>query len=361
MVRCRLLAMLGALAGAFALDPASASAASRTPRNAFGQPDLSGDWSNASITPLTRNRNISDKASLTAPEAKRLEGEWARALAEDDQTTSPTASVADSTEKFKNSRIVQFRPDLVSAGSGGATGGYNTFWIDPGNHLVEIDGQYRTSIVTTPDGQIPKARAGAPLARAAAVRRDSYDNPEDRPLGERCIAFAGRNAGPPMLSNGYYNNSYQIVQTKDEVTVVVELVHDVRHIRLNAQHRTDGLRPSLGDSVGRYEGDALVVETNSFPERENFMGAWRNLKVTEWFRRVSSDKIVYRFQVEDPDVWERPWGGEGVFNALKTGGVFEYACHEGNYALRNVLAGARMRDREARSEPAAAATRSGGG
>jgi hypothetical protein len=323
-------------------------------RNAFGQPDLSGDWSNASITPLTRNRSISDKPTLSLDEATSLEGEWAKALAADDQQLSPDATVKEATDKFRNSKIVQFRPDLVSPASGGAVGGYNTFWIDPGSHLVEINGEYRTSIVTTPDGQVPRRKPGAPPVKPSTAP-SSYDSYENRPLGERCLAFAGRNAGPPMLSNGYYNNNYQILQTKDQVVILVEILHDVRIVRLNSEHRTDGVRPSMGDSIGHYEGDTLVIETTNFPERENFMGSWRNLKVTEWMTRVSPGKIVYRFQVADSDSWDKPWGGEGVFNALKPGSVFEYACHEGNYALKNVLAGARMAERTA-TKPVDAAT-----
>ena len=336
----------------------AAKAAPPHSHNAFGQPDLSGDWTNTSITPLTRNRSISAKPSLTPAEAKALEGEWGKALKEDDEQTAPTATAADSVKKFKSSKLVQFRPDLVSAASGGDTGGYNTFWIDPGSHLVKIDGQYRTSIVTTPDGQIPRPKAGAPKPTPSVIGLTNYDSYENRPLGERCISFAGRNSGPPMLSNGYYNNSYEIVQTKDEVAILVELIHDVRHIRLNAQHRTDGIRPSMGDAIGHFEGDTLVVETTNFPERENFMGSWKNLTVTEWLRRDGPDRIVYRFQIDDPDTWDRPWGGEGVFNAMKTGGVYEYACHEGNYALHNVLAGARARDHTTvAGAPAAAAAK----
>jgi hypothetical protein len=205
--------------------------------------------------------------------------------------------------------------------------------------------EYRTSVVTTPDGQIPKRKPGAPGARPNRAPA-SYNSYENRPLGERCLAFAGCNAGPPMLSNGYYKNNYQILQTKNTVVILVEILHDVRIVRLNSQHRADSARPSMGDSIGHYEGgDTLIIETTNFPERENFVGSWRNLKVTEWMTRVSPSKIVYRFQVEDPDNWDKPWGGEGVFNALKAGSVFEYACHEGNYSLEHVLAGARMGER----------------
>jgi len=346
----------GLIAVSCLLAVGATAAGPKAPRNAFGQPDLSGDWTNTSITPLTRNRSISDKPSLTAAEAKALEGEWGKALREDDEQTAPTATAADSVKKVKSSKLVKFRPDLVSAASGGDTGGYNTFWIDPGSQLVQIGGQYRTSIVTTPDGQIPRPKPSAPKPAPSVIGLTNYDSYENRPLGERCISFAGRNAGPPMLSNGYYNNSYEIVQTRDEVAILVELIHDVRHVRLNGQHRTDGLRPSMGDSIGRFEGDTLVIETTNIPERENFMGSWKNLKVTEWLRRDGPSRIVYRFQIEDPDTWDKPWGGEGVFNAMKTGGVYEYACHEGNYALHNVLAGARARERaETQGAPGARA------
>ena len=186
-----------------ALGAVTVQAQPKTPKNVFGQPDLSGDWSNASITPLTRNKNISDKATLSAAEAKALEAEFTKALAADDEQTSPDTTAQQSVAKFKASKLVQFRPDLASAASGGDVGGYNTFWIDPGTHLVEINGQYRTSIITTPDGQVPRPKPGAPLARPmAGIRLDNYDSYENRPLGERCITFAGRNSGPPMLSNG---------------------------------------------------------------------------------------------------------------------------------------------------------------
>jgi hypothetical protein len=329
---------------------ATPAPAKPTPRNVFGQPDLSGAWSNATITPTTRNRRISDKASLTAAEAKVLESRWAQALAEDDKTTPQEATVKQLNQQFNGSQLAQFRPDFIAAG--GDTGGYNSFWIDPGSHLIEIGGQFRTSILTTPDGQYPKSKTPrSPLQ--AAGRGDNYDNPEDRPLGERCVAGFGRNAGPPMLPNGYYNNSYEFLQTRDAVAIYVELIHEVRVIRLNGQHRTDGVRPSLGDSVGHYEGNTLVVETTNLPERENLMGSWKNLKITEWFTRPSPNTIVYRFQAEDPETWDAPWGGELTFHPLN-GQVYEYACHEGNYALEGILAGARQRERDAVTKSAAA-------
>lgn len=313
------------------------------PKNAMGQPDLSGHWSNATLTPLTRNRRISDKASLTPAEAKEFEKIWAEALAESDQPTDPDETTAAVQAKLSDSKLVEIRPDFIAAG--GDTGGYNTFWIDPGMHLVEIGGTYRTSILTTDNGLPPPRKADAPKAKMTPYR-DVYDSYENRSLGERCIQGFGRNTGPPMLPNGYYNNNYQITQTPDAVVINVEMIHDARIVRLNGTHRTDGLRPTMGDSIGHYEGNTLVVETTHLPESQQFIGSWENLTVTEWFTRLSPTRILYRFQLSDPTLWDKPWGGEYTFNTLD-GIVYEYACHEGNYALPGILAGARQKEKDA--------------
>ena len=145
-----------------------------------------------------------------------------------------------------------------------------------------------------------------------------------------------------MLPNGFYNNNYQIVQTADFAVIHIEQIHDVRVVRLNGQHRTDGVRPWQGDSIGRYEGDTLVVETTNMPQKQNFFGGWRKLKVTEHFTRVSPTRIVYSFQVEEPDVWEKPWGGEYTFHPLGAP-IYENACHEGNYSLPGILRGGQVK------------------
>ena len=176
----------------------------------------------------------------------------------------------------------------------------------------------------------------------------SADNPEDRGLGERCLTSFANSAGPVMLPL-MYNNNYLFVQSKDTVAILVEMVHDVRMIHIGAAHRTDGLRPWFGDSIGRYEGDTLVVETTNFPKAQAFRGAWKELKVTERFTRKGPHRMLYQFMVEDPTVWEQPWGGEYEFSSSK-GQLYEYACHEGNYAMAGILGGAR-------AEEAAAATR----
>ena len=312
-------------------------------------------WTNATMTPVARNRRISDKAVLTAEEAKALESTFAKALEEANDPTDPDAGIEDVQKANAESKLVELRPDFAAAG--GDVGGYNAFWLDPGANILRVNGEYRTSILTTPNGQVPQRKQGAPTARGFGQPRDDYTSYEVRGLGDRCIMGFGRNAGPPMLPNGYYNNGYQISQSPDAVVIVVEMIHDARIIRLNGQHRTDGLRPWMGDSIGRYEGDTLVVETVNIPEAQSFYGSWKNLKVTEWFTRVSPKAIHYRFQVEDPDTWDQPWGGEYVF--LPYGQVYEYACHEGNYALPGILAGARELERQEAQAKAQASARPG--
>jgi hypothetical protein len=313
------------------------------PRNAMGQPDLSGYWSNATMTPLTRNPKLTDKLVIPAAQAAQLEKVFADALAAADAPTAQKKGPGAVTDpNSPEAKLVAIRPDFALAG--GDVGGYNTFWIDPGNHMMEVNGEYRSSIITTANGQPPPRKAGAPAGGRGF--RDVYDSYENRSLGERCIMGFGANAGPPMLANGYYNNNYYIMQSPDAVVIQVELIHDARIIRLKGGHRTDGVRQWMGDSIGHFEGNTLVVETINIPQGQAFMGSWKNLKVTERFTRVSPTRINYQFQVEDPDTWAQPWGGEYDFAPLN-GIVYEYACHEGNYALPSILAGARRKEKEA--------------
>ena len=175
------------------------------------------------------------------------------------------------------------------------------------------------------------------------------DNPESMPNGDRCLVSFGRNAGPPMLPNGFYNNNYQIAQGKDSVAIMSEMVHDARIVRLGGKHRTDGVRPWFGDTIGHYEGETLVVETTNIPQSQAYNTSWRNLKVTEKFTRVAPTRLLYQFTIEDPDTWDAAWGGEYEFSALPRGmRVEEYACHEGNYAMEDMLAGARAAEQAAR-------------
>src|SRR5262249_54729398 len=212
-----------------------------------------------------------------------------------------------------------------------------------------VGGQWRSSlIVDPPDGKVPPLTAEARqrnAARAAAIRgRGQYDHPELRPLGERCIMSFGSNAGPPMLPNYFYNNNYQIVQTKDHVMILVEMVHDVRVIRIGGEHRPKELRPWMGDSIGRWEGDTLVVETTNFHPLQTLRGASENLKVTERVTRTAADTMLYKFTIDDPTTFTQPWSGEVPFNRM-TDLIYEYACHEANYALSNILSGERAKER----------------
>ena len=328
-------------------DPTVTPKGWKSPKNAMGQPDLSGYWSNATMTPLTRNPKLTDKLVLSEKEAKGLERAFGEALAEADRPTDPNAPVAPATDaKAREAALIKIRHDFAAAG--GDVGGYNTFWIDPGTHMMEVNGEFRSSILTTDNGQPPKRKDGAAGGRGGYDYRDIYDSYENRALGERCIMGFGSNAGPPMLPNGYYNNNYYIQQSPDAVVIQVEMIHEARIVRLNGKHRTDGLRPWMGDSIGHFEGNTLVVETTNMPQGQAFMGSWKNLKLVERFTRVSPTRLNYQFTVEDPDTWNAPWGGEYNFATLQ-GIVYEYACHEGNYALPAILAGARRKEKEAQA------------
>ncbi len=325
------------------VDPTVTPPGWKAPKNAFGQPDLSGYWSNATMTPLTRNAKLTDKLVVPPAEARGLEKAFADALAEADRPTDQKKGPGAVTDPDSaEAKLVKIRPDFAAAG--GDVGGYNTFWIDPGSHMMVVNGEYRSSIITTANGLPPARKPGA--EPAFGRYRDVYDSYENRSLGERCIMGFGRNSTPPMLSNGYYNNDYYFMQTPDSVVIQVELIHDTRIVRLKGGHLPGNVRPYMGDSIGHWDGNTLVVETTNFPQSDAFMGSWKHLKVTERFTRVSPTRINYQFQVEDPDTWDKAWGGEYDFAPLK-GIVYEYACHEGNYALPAILAGARRKEQEA--------------
>ena len=338
---------LAGCAWALVLGAGATAGAYRAPTNGYGQPDLTGEWSNATLTPQARPALFGTRRALSPEEVAGLEGLEAAKDAAGRKST---------------------------ANDGTNVGAYDRGWIDNGVKVMRVNGEPRTSLITTPDGQPPPARgapahvlppgAGSAEAGREAVKQaaqfdqfeaqgseaaghmGNFDNPEARSAGERCIVGFGRNAGPPMFPNGWYNNNYDIVQGKDAVAIVVEMVHDVRVVRLNSAHRGDDVRPWFGDSIGHYEGDTLVVETDHLPEAQAFFGAWKDLKVTERFTRLAKDRLLYRFTVAAPGTWDQPWGGEYEFHPLK-GRVFEYACHEGNYALPGILAGARAAERKA--------------
>jgi len=344
-----LSALSSVAVSAYAAPSASAYAA---PRNGFGQPDLGEYWSNASLTPETR-APTAHNAVFSPEEVKKVEGHAAEEFSEGNKPTDPNAPPP---TKGGDAPPPGTRAEFAAAG--GAVGGYNIGWLDPGAMIMRVNGEPRTSIITTPDGKAPPFKAGVPPIDYRALYRDVYDNPENRPLGERCVMGFGRNAGPPMLSNGFYNNDYQFVQTRDAVAIQVEMIHDVRVVRLNANHISGDQRPWMGDSIGHWDGDTLVVETTNIPQGQAYHGSWKNLTVTERFTRTAPGRMLYQFVIHDPTMWDKDWGGEYEFHPMQ-GIVYEYACHEGNYALRNILAGARAKEAEAGKDGVAAAKTGG--
>jgi hypothetical protein len=210
--------------------------------------------------------------------------------------------------------------------------------------VLQIDGEYRTSMIIEPaNGRIPARRSEAEFY--AARTRQANDGPEGRAPGERCLLSFGSASGPPMLPV-MYNSYYQIVQSPGYVMILVEMVHDARIIRIGDKHHPVSMQKWMGDSIGRWEGDTLVVETTNFRPEQSFRGSTPTMIVTERFKRVADDKIVYRFTVNDPQAFASQFTGELAF-AKVDANIYEYACHEGNYALPGILAGAREAEKKA--------------
>jgi hypothetical protein len=319
-----------ALAGA---SLAIAAPAYHTPKTEFGDPDLQGVWTNASVTTLERPPGVKDLV-LTPDQAAKLLAQYKAMLSDNDKPAQDER---------------------------GDPGGYNSFWLDPGSQLGVVNGQIRSSwVVDPPDGHIPYSPAAIADLRRMFMRGDfsRADNPETRSLGERCIVGYGSTGGPPML-NVLYNNNYQIVQSPGYVVIMVEMNHEALVIRLGGAHLPATFRPWMGDSVGHWEGDTLVVETTNLNPGEQFTADVRHRlylapdsKVTERFTRIAGDQILYEFKVEEPQAYTQSWRGEIPMHATK-GPIYEYACHEGNYALPDILAGARQQEAEAAAKAAA--------
>lgn len=323
------------LATLAALAVSSATAADyKAPRLNDGTPDLQGVWTNATQTPLERPAELGTRRALTKDEAEAIEKKARGAVAADALPSDPNAK--------------------IEAGALPPVGNYNLFWTDRGMTAAEIGGEYRSSIIIDPpDGRIPVLGNSTDQRRAAArMRGESMaDGPEQRPLGERCLLSFGSSAGPPMLPT-MYNSYYQIVQSKDVVMILVEMVHDVRMVRIGGKHPPAHVRKWMGDSIGHWEGETLVVETANFRADQNFRGSSQDMIVTERFTRVADDKILYNFTIHDANAFAAEFTGELPF--LKTDvNIYEYACHEGNYALPGILAA----EREKEKAEAAAASR----
>ncbi len=356
------LACTGLLLAPLAIAPLAIAQDGDIPRTPSGHPDLSGTYDVSTLTPMQRPREFGDKRFLTNDEAAVIAADRLQFHIDDQQDSDPNRSA----------------PPQGGDGSTGAygnVGGYNAFFIDDGTDAFQIDGQWRTSIlIDPPNGRMPPAtdeRRAALRARFSegenAIRREGgqndgtaywlnagldaagpYDNMEQRGFSERCLIGFSSTGGPPMLP-ALYNNHKRIVQSEDTVLIHVEMVHEARIVRMNAEHDPDNIRKWLGDSIGWGEGDTLVVETTNFRDVPAFSQGSRDMKVTERFRMESADKLIYGFTVEDPTTWTASFTGEYAW-PRSTNKVFEYACHEANYALEGIMKGARLLEAEFRGE-----------
>jgi hypothetical protein len=269
-----------------------AAAGAQIPRTPDGRPDLQGIWTNATLTPIERPSDFAGKPTATDAEARAFEKQDA---------------------DFFN------------------------LYIEAGFEMARIDGVKRTSLVIDPaNGKIPQLTTSPPQIS------NSFDSAEDRPLGERCLLGFGSPAGPPMMPV-LENGNYQIVQTPDYMMILVEMVHDVRIIRMNGKHEPPNVRLWMGDSIGHWEGATLVVDTTNFTDKTRFRGASPGLHVTERFSRTDAETFLYKVTIDDPATFSRQWTMEYPFRAT-AGPVFEYACHEGNYVMTDILGGARKED-----------------
>jgi hypothetical protein len=321
-----LVALLGAICMAAPADGEPAQAGYAAPRTLDGRPSFEGTWNNSTITSLQRPDRY---LTLVIPR-----GEVAAQTAAHPQVVRQhTDDDLDGTHPLNGTDLKEGR-------------GYNAFWIDPGMTFTRVKGEYRTSWIVDPaDGQIP-FRPGVRERLDAA--RGNFDGPEGRPLGERCIVNSN-SAGPPML-NYLYNNNYEIVQTAEALVIRAEMNNYARVVRMNGHHPPASVHTLHGDSTGHWKGQTLVVETTNFHPLHvrGVIPLTEQGKVTEQLTRVSPSEILYEFTVEDSSLYARPWRAEMTFNSTADR-LFEYACHEGNYALPGILAGAREQEKQQRS------------
>jgi hypothetical protein len=312
----------------------SAGAAAQTPS---GGRNFDGVWTNASATRLERPANFKElvvpKAEADAVEQRAIAG----------------AKAAGAQSDLSNGAFKD----------GNATAGYNSFWTDPGNSLMKIRGEARSSYITEPaDGRIPfidRAKSLKEMIREGIEYRSgsgAYEGPEVLPLRERCLISQSDEGGPIMLS-GLYNNIYEFHLTPGYLVLEVEMVHDARIYSIyptaaeaRAHHKPAAIMPWLGDSVAWWEGDTLVAETrnvNPIQAAHTATPLSPQGTVTERFTRIGEGELLYHFQVEDPVHYSKPWSGEYSFKPAQ-GGLFEYACHEGNYSVPGILRGARLKE-----------------
>ncbi len=357
-MRNRFIAIIGTALLSLALLSLTATAQSNIRRMPDGHPDLQGTYDLATMTPMERFPG--DPPALTKEQADKLQKAEAARRAVDATKLDPNRpNLPVGGDKTPGKSFFE----ILEKAGGGAVGGYDRLWLNQGTAYTEVDGQIRTSIVVDPaDGHVPPYNATAKKRMAgnrnlrtsdegenqdvqATTRRGEYDNPEQRPLSEQCILGFGSTSGPPMLPDYFYNDLHQIVQTPDSIMILTEMIHDARIVRMNQPHLDKKYRLWMGDSVGHWDGDTLVIDTTNFTDKTRFRGSTENLHVIERLSRIDNKTLLYRFTVEDPDTWDRPWTGEMTWPATDKP-ILEYACHEGNYALGDVMRGARKQESE---------------
>ena len=331
-----LLAVLCATAASGVVSTAAAQARAsdaewEVPRTPDGHPDLQGNWTNSTMTPFERREG--QGPVYTPEEVAEIEQGFVDRTVLGAQPSDPD------------------RPPPAPKNTISAADSYNNVYFERGFRVAVVNGEPRASLITFPsNGQIPELTPEA--QRLQQERREfrsrfgQYDHPEMRPFAERCIMF-GSPVGPPMLPTGGYNSNYIIVQTADHVMIMSEMVHDAKIIRIGEPNpMPKSVRPYFGNSWGRWEGDTLVVETTNISPQQPIRGVplSEDAVVIERFTRIDEETILYEFTVEDPTMYTRTWGGEIPIKKLHAQ-VYEYACHEGNYSLANVLSGARYEER----------------
>ena len=338
-------------------------------RTASDHPNLTGNYDAATLTPFERPAQFGNKAFLTPEEAA--------ALAEREQGLQQKGAAQSDSDREAppegGAKVVGLEETETGGNEFGAgnVGAYNLFWMDRGTDVNVIDGKIPTSILIEPkNGRLPPMKEEAESdyrAQIASLGRPNdgsawwvevdgagpYDGPESLPLRERClIGFTGVAPTFPAL----YNNYKRIEQTEDYIVILLEMVHDARIVRMKREGRTvehpgPEVQRWLGDSIGWWEGDTLVVDTTNFvPQEGTRAGGSVNKHVIERFTKLPGGNVLYRFTVEDESIWSRPWTGQYIWRASDES-VYEYACHEGNYAMENVLRGARLLEAEALGQP----------
>ena len=297
------------------------------PQTEWGVPDLQAVWKHSSIIPFERPRELGDKRFYTEEEALEIERAEQQRFDEDNEPLDPN------------------RPPPVIAESLPPIGNYDLFWREDAQFIPTINGEMRTSaIIDPPNGRMPETLPAVmnQLRELRANLPDRNDGPEGRGLGERCLVGFGPTSGPVMMPV-IYNSNHQIVQSPGYVTIVTEMVHDARIIKITNDRNpaAKSQKKWLGDSIGHWEDDTLVVETKYFNDWHRLRGfPVDNLTLTETFRREADNKLIYGFKVNDPNIFASEFSGEFPLSRLD-GNLYEYACHEGNHGMVGILAGAR--------------------